>query len=622
MAQVIRAVILAAFFVLGAPAKAATYAWTPIEPSLAGIVSGGTDGSVLIGRRNGQDPVRSTDGGRTWSSFTVLGVRPDRFVASPTDARVFYALKGGAARNEASGGEPPSLYHSRDGGTTWEIVAERLVTPAGHALTDVAVGARPELLFAGKATVDFCMIGCYYVGGEAFVSGDGGRTWRSIDSGIDPRYPQSVTRQLYPSASHPQVLYATSYTSLFRSDDQGATWRLLRKITDWRDLPAHQFAVDRLDPNIAYLVFRYSSTELWVTEDGGQSWRLSDPGVVPGTYRHILPDPLERGRAYFLGDEGEVFESLDVGRQWTRLAPASGIRSLAYSTYANRDVAPVVAATVADRRFAGFGLNGAAARLAMGPSAFFVGSDHWWNPAESGTGLSISQHPSGQIVAGWYVYDGEGRATWRFMSGGTWLDDRTFVGDFHEMSGPPFLQGPFDPSRVGAAKVGTGTFHFEDDDNATFSYRLTSGEEDQKRITRYLFAAPTFILGGGYQNYPHSADTWWNEAESGWGLTISQQYGKIFAIWYLYDERGRPTWFVMPDMNWSEYSDGQHYGARYRGQVYATTGPPAGVPFDPARVRLNPIGSVFITFPDRSSARIEWEVLGRTGSRTLTRLPY
>lgn len=617
MANSIRAVLLVAFSFLVTTAIAATDAWSPMDVTLAGIVSGGTDGSFLIGRRTGQDPVRSTDGGRTWNSFTVLGTRPDRFIASPTDPRVFYAMTGGVALS-VSAGTPSSLYRTRDGAITWELVAERFTTPSGAALTDLVVGADPNLLFAGRATASLCTLGCIYVGGEAFVSSDGGRSWKSIDAGIDTAIPPSTSHKLYPSPSHPSVVYAMTYTALLRSDDQGATWRFLRSSRDTHGVTAELVALDQQDPNIVYLLFNYPAWELWVTEDGGQTWRLSDPGARFGGGRALLSDPAERARAYYLGGQGEVFETRNAGRDWTPMAGGSGIAGLSASVGADRS--PVVAAKSVTRTFAGFGIDGAAARLDLGSNALFLGSDHWWNPAEAGTGFSISQHTTGQLFVGWYAYDAQGHAAWRFISGGTWIDDRTFVGDVHETSGPPLLQGSFDAARVQTTRVGSATLYFDDADHATFSYSLV-GETGEKRITRYLFGAPTFTLGGGDRNYSFNGDTWWNASESGWGVSLSRQYGKVFAIWYLYDEQGKPTWFVMPDANWSERVEGDRYRAVYQGDLYSASGPPSGAPFDPSRVQLTRVGSGSFTFLD-TTARFDWTIQGQAGSRLITRLPF
>ena len=48
----------------------------------------------------------------------------------------------------------------------------------------------------------------------------------------------------------------------------------------------------------------------------------------------------------------------------------------------------------------------------------------------------------------------------------------------------------------------------------------------------------------------HYGDLWWSPAESGWGLSITQQASTLFAVWYAYRSDGRPVWYVLPGGSW------------------------------------------------------------------------
>jgi len=37
---------------------------------------------------------------------------------------------------------------------------------------------------------------------------------------------------------------------------------------------------------------------------------------------------------------------------------------------------------------------------------------------------------------------------------------------------------------------------------------------------------------------------WWNQNESGWGVSLTQQYDVFFVAMYVYDSAGNPTWYV------------------------------------------------------------------------------
>jgi len=113
------------------------------------------------------------------------------------------------------------------------------------------------------------------------------------------------------------------------------------------------------------------------------------------------------------------------------------------------------------------------------PAANFT--DMWWNPSESGWGISFTQHvATNQVYAVMYTYDPrEGDATtidnadfkplWIVMSGGTWVTPNQIVGDVFVTNGVPFNQSG---SNTTVNRVGTFTFNFSDSSNATFSYNI------------------------------------------------------------------------------------------------------------------------------------------------------
>jgi hypothetical protein len=202
-------------------AASATFGVTPrwASTGLAGNITGfsvNDDGSVVIAQRETAareaiDPVRTLDRGQTWLPFTVLGVRPNRFFSVPSDPKVFYAVSGGV------GSAPSSLYRTRDRGDTWELMAGAPLADDGVPLGNFRAGASPDLLYASRMARAFCNTGvCTYSGTGAHRSADGGRTWVRIETGLE-----GDTLALHPSPSDPRVVYATSYSSIHRSDDQG-----------------------------------------------------------------------------------------------------------------------------------------------------------------------------------------------------------------------------------------------------------------------------------------------------------------------------------------------------------------------------------------------------------------
>lgn len=112
-------------------------------------------------------------------------------------------------------------------------------------------------------------------------------------------------------------------------------------------------------------------------------------------------------------------------------------------------------------------------------------TDLWWNPAESGWGMNLIQHPSRNIFGVWYTYRPDRKAIWYVIPGVTWISSNVFFATVYETSGPA-QTGAFDPGRVRVDPVGFVLFTFTDANNGTFAYSI-DGIAGTKPITRQPF---------------------------------------------------------------------------------------------------------------------------------------
>lgn len=112
-------------------------------------------------------------------------------------------------------------------------------------------------------------------------------------------------------------------------------------------------------------------------------------------------------------------------------------------------------------------------------------TDLWWNPAESGWGLNLIQHPSRIIFGVWYTYAADGKRTWFVVPDGTWTSSNTYSGPLYSTAGPSLAQS-FDASKVRVSPVGHATLTFSDANNGTFAFTV-NGVSGTKRITRQPF---------------------------------------------------------------------------------------------------------------------------------------
>lgn len=219
-------------------------------------------------------------------------------------------------------------------------------------------------------------------------------------------------------------------------------------------------------------------------------------------------------------------------------------------------------------------------------------SDIWWNPSESGWGLTIADHQT-QLFAVWYTYRQDGSPTWFVIPGGTFTNGkRLFSGDIYQTTGPPYT-GAFDSSQVRVTKVGTATFDFAPPGlaagSALFNYTVGSVSQS-KQIERQPFGNAPPDWGNDL------TDIFWDPAESGWGLTVAQHGNNVFAVWYTYDALGQPLFLVMPGATFSGPDT-------FTGDLYTTTGPYYGNNFfDASQVRVTNVGSATLEFDPVAAA--------------------
>ena len=106
-------------------------------------------------------------------------------------------------------------------------------------------------------------------------------------------------------------------------------------------------------------------------------------------------------------------------------------------------------------------------------------TDMWWNPSESGWGLSFAQHSSSQVFAVWYTYDTDREPLFLVVTT-TRQADGSFTGPvFRQRNGTPFLQIDDQPPSPASDAVGSATFRFTDGDSGTFGYVI--GQTSQSK---------------------------------------------------------------------------------------------------------------------------------------------
>lgn len=211
-------------------------------------------------------------------------------------------------------------------------------------------------------------------------------------------------------------------------------------------------------------------------------------------------------------------------------------------------------------------------------------SDIWWNPNESGWGLTIADHET-NLWAVWYTYRQDNTPTWMFVSGGTFNEARTrFSGPLYQTTGPAY-RAAFASRPVNVTQVGNVTIDFAPAGMAagvaTFTYTVGSVTAT-RQVERYGYGNAAPAWGND------ATDLWWDPAESGWGIALTQHGGTLFGVWYTYDDAGQPLFVVLP-------AGATPASGQFNGDLFTTRGPWFGAPFDASKVVTMPFGTAQIT---------------------------
>jgi cyclophilin family peptidyl-prolyl cis-trans isomerase len=234
----------------------------------------------------------------------------------------------------------------------------------------------------------------------------------------------------------------------------------------------------------------------------------------------------------------------------------------------------------------------------------------WWVPEESGWGMSLSQQRN-VVFGALFTYDTTGAPIWYVLPGCTLTFTTTTncTSDIYRVTGGTQPTLPWNRPTINATVVGNGTIAFAIDNTARFEFTI-----DGVRNTKNIRPQP---IANGTTPPPlnYSALWWGGEAESGWGISLTQQFSTIFATWFTYDAARNPVWYVASNCALVE--------ATCTGTLYQVKGgKPITGAWAGAATNVTAVGNIRIAFMGPGAAEMSYTINNVTASRSITRQPF
>ena len=240
----------------------------------------------------------------------------------------------------------------------------------------------------------------------------------------------------------------------------------------------------------------------------------------------------------------------------------------------------------------------------------------WWNPAESGWGLSIQQQGT-RTFAIWYTFSDQSVPVWHTLDcafAGT-----ICAGDLTSGTGLPFAQIVTSANPV-ITKSGMGSLTLTSSNRLNLTYTIGSVTQTKSALEPFNFggnsSAPTCTLQAASRasavNY---TDLWWGGASAaGWGVQISHQGNQIFFGWYGYDDQGRASWLT--GLGTQDIAN----PARFAGSVSkVNTGMPFSQISGPNSTASVAIGTFTLNFANGETGTFSYSIPNATRSLPLSR---
>ncbi|MDD4872017.1 MAG: hypothetical protein PHR77_15780 [Kiritimatiellae bacterium] len=241
-------------------------------------------------------------------------------------------------------GTESGIHRTTDRGKTWQWIRTGFPPIQGHSFS-APIGAvcfnpiHPAIVYAGIGRPRQGKNGK----GTIYASGDTGLTWRLVSAGQLPS--DAIVSDIEVKPDNSKIILAATTKGIFRSDDEGKTWKSSSEGLPLLRVEEIAFAVSSPDVVYASLCTTARDKEPWNggvyrSDDAGRTWRSANgegmphrvgkanqPRQMTSTIKEIVVDPRDANVVY-AGNTSWVtaglLKTIDGGRHWQRTTVHSG----------------------------------------------------------------------------------------------------------------------------------------------------------------------------------------------------------------------------------------------------------------------------------------------------------
>ena len=257
----------------------------------------------------------------------------DTPLSNGDELHIVRAISGGSADGELLVGTHKGLFVMRgDRGGPMQIAGREFAgQPVEYAINDPRSGRYFASVTHGQH------------GPHLFYADDPTGEWKEAEGPAFPEGTDETVERIWivqPGVEDGVLWAGVAPAALFRSDDDGATWALNEGMWNQPSRPKWEGGLGGLclhsicpwpgDPD--KLAIGISAVGVWITDDGGATWRSGNSGLVPrylpeeareGTLMHCVHNmhrASQQPETLYMQFHGGVYRSDDAGDTWIDLA--------------------------------------------------------------------------------------------------------------------------------------------------------------------------------------------------------------------------------------------------------------------------------------------------------------